>query len=67
MQEHQDLYQYELAFGQVINYDKSTLSFSPKTLKVNQDRVNQHLKIKESKRHELYLGAPSFSLNNKRV
>lgn len=58
---------YEKASGQLINYDKSALSFSPCTLNSNQERVKQLLQIRESKSHELYLRAPSFSLKNKRV
>lgn len=58
---------YERASGQMINYDKSALSFSPHTSKENQERVKHFLRIRESRRHELYLGMPSFSLKNKRV
>lgn len=58
---------YEKASEQVINYEKSALSFNPYTLRLNQDRVKHYLKIRESRRHELYLGAPSFSLKNKRM
>lgn len=61
------LVEYEAASGQVINYDKSALSFSPYTLPCNQDRVKQVLKIRMSRSHQLYLGAPSFSLRNKRI
>lgn len=52
---------YEDASGQLINFDKSALTFSPNTLHLNQTRVKQILGIKESKGHNLYLGAPSFS------
>lgn len=58
---------YERASGQVINFNKSALSCSPHTISSNQDRVKHFLQIRESKSHELYLGAPSFSLRNKRV
>lgn len=58
---------YEKASGQVINYDKSAHSFSPLTLKQNQDRVKHYLNIRVSRSHELYLGAPSFALKNKRA
>lgn len=58
---------YERALEQVINYDKSALIFSPNTRSSNQQRVKQYLNMKESRSHELYLGAPSFSLRNKRV
>lgn len=58
---------YEEASGQIINYEKSALTFSPFTQRSNQLRVKQYLKIKESKSHELYLGAPSFSLRRKRI
>lgn len=58
---------YEGASGQLINYEKSALTFSPCTRKINQQRVKQYLRIKESKSHELYLGAPSFSLRRKRI
>lgn len=58
---------YELASSQVINFDKSALTFSPYTLRINQERVKHILKIKVSRCHELYLGAPSFSLKRKRI
>lgn len=58
---------YEQASGQVINFEKSALSFSQSTLSSNQDRVKQILRIRESRRHKLYLGMPSFSLRIKRI
>lgn len=58
---------YEKALGQVINFDKSALTFSPQTKTLNQERVKHFLQIRESRSRELYLGAPSFSLKNKRV
>lgn len=58
---------YERALGQLVNYDKSALTFSPNTTKLNQDRTKQFLNIKENRGHELYLGAPSFSLRRKMI
>lgn len=37
---------YEKVSGQVINFEKSALSFSPVTLSINQKRVKQVLKIR---------------------
>lgn len=36
-------------------------------MQANQERAKTFLKIRESRSHELYLGAPSFSLRKKRV
>lgn len=58
---------YEEASGQMINFDKSALTFSPNTIPLNQARVKQILGIRECRGHDLYLGAPSFSLRRKRV
>lgn len=58
---------YEKASGQVINYEKSALTFSPNTNRTNQDRAKQILRIREGRSYELYLGAPFFSLRSKRV
>lgn len=58
---------FEQASGQIINFEKLALSFSPKTEPLNQERVKHYLKICKSRSHELSLGAPSFSLKNKIV
>lgn len=56
---------YERASGQMVNYDKSALTFSPNTRKLSQERVKYHLNIKESGSHELYLGCHPFRLRRK--
>lgn len=57
---------YEVASGQVINFENSALSFSPETLPINQERVKQILRIRQSRSHDMYLGVPSFSMRRKR-
>lgn len=63
----ESLESYEAASGQVINLDKSALSFSPNTAGGNQQRVKEILRIRVSRSHELYLGVPSFSMRSKRL
>lgn len=63
----ESLESYEAASGQVVNFEKSALSFSPYTSQINQDRVKEVLRIRESRRHDFYLGVPSFTLRSRRV
>ncbi|XP_057811629.1 uncharacterized protein LOC131025859 [Salvia miltiorrhiza] len=61
------LHIYESASSQVINLDKSTVSFSPNTKQSNIDGVLQQLGICESQGHAMYLGLPTFILKQKKI
>lgn len=58
---------YERASGQVVNYEKSALSFSPSTSTNDIEEIKNELSITVVQGHELYLGLPTFSLRNKRL
>ncbi|XP_073317203.1 uncharacterized protein [Primulina huaijiensis] len=58
---------YELASGQVINFEKSGLSFTPNTEPTLVDRIKYSLSIPVVQGHEVYLRLPTFSLRNKKV
>lgn len=64
---HSCLRLYESASGQLINYDKSSLSFSPSTNSEVIAVIKRILGIPVVHGHELYLGLPTFSLRNKRI
>lgn len=53
---------YEQASGQVINYEKSALTFSPSTFIEDMEAVKSIFQISVVTGHELYLGLPTFSL-----
>ncbi|CAA0832090.1 Ribonuclease H-like superfamily protein [Striga hermonthica] len=61
------LHLYEQASGQVINFAKSSLSFSPNTSPELVAAVKNILKIPIAQRHEIYLGLPTFSVRSKRT
>lgn len=56
---------YEKASGQLINYDKSALTFSPNTDSHLVDTIKGILSIPVVQGHEIYLGLPTFSLRSK--
>ncbi|XP_075515386.1 putative mitochondrial protein AtMg00310 [Primulina tabacum] len=58
---------YEKASGQLVNYDKSALSFSPNTHISLMDTIKNILTIPVVHQHDLYLGLPTFSLRSKRL
>lgn len=55
---------YEKTSGQVVNYEKSTLSFSSNTSANDIDEIKNDLSISVVHGHELYLGLSNFSLRN---
>lgn len=67
MQVRKCLNMYENASGQVINYDKSALTFSPSTSMQNIADIVEILSVTVVKGHDIYLGLPTFSLRNKRL
>ncbi|XP_075486201.1 uncharacterized protein LOC142525795 [Primulina tabacum] len=58
---------YEKASGQLVNYDKSTLSFSPNTHLLLMDTTKNILTIPVFQQHDLYLGLPTKSFRSKRL
>lgn len=55
------------ASGQIINFDKSALSFSPNTTIQMTSGIKSILSMEIVSGHELYLGLPIFSLRNKNL
>lgn len=53
---------YEKASGQMINFDKSALTFSPAAVSHHVTANKTMLGISVVDDHELYLGLPTFSL-----
>lgn len=58
---------YEKASGQLINFDKSAITFSKSTPQTNIDMVKACLHIQICHGHDLYLGLPTFSIHSKRL
>ncbi|CAA0815001.1 Unknown protein [Striga hermonthica] len=58
---------YEKALGQVINFDKSSLSFSPNTLPEVASSIKNVFKMTVVQGHEVYLGLHTFSARSKRT
>lgn len=58
---------YEEASGQVVNYEKSTITFCPSSSSMIIDEIKQVFNIPIFWGHELYLGLPTFSLRSKMV
>lgn len=58
---------YEMASGQLINFDKSSISFSPKTPPEIKHYVQDMFHIRQVQGHSLYLGLPTFSIKSKRL
>lgn len=52
------LTRYEAMSGQVINFRKSLVTFSPNTTGENRTSVCNQLEVKEATTHERYLGIP---------
>lgn len=61
------LHLYEKASGQLINYDKSALSFSPNTNAILVDAIKMILTIPVVHRHDFYLGLPTVYLKSRRL
>ncbi|XP_073051686.1 uncharacterized mitochondrial protein AtMg00310-like [Primulina eburnea] len=58
---------YEKASGQLINFDKSALSFSPNTTEDEVNTIKQMLSVRVVQGHDLYLGLPTFSTRQKKM
>ncbi|KAL5577919.1 hypothetical protein UlMin_019618 [Ulmus minor] len=58
---------YAKASGQLINFDKSALSFSPNTRSNDKITICLVFGVNQVQSHELYLGLPTFSMKNKRI
>lgn len=58
---------YEKTSGQLVNYDKSALTFSPSTSVSTINEINNVFSVEVVKGHDLYLGLPTFSMRNKRL
>ncbi|KAL5576702.1 hypothetical protein UlMin_018401 [Ulmus minor] len=63
----QCLQQYATASGQIINFDKSALSFSPNAGGVVRNEICALFGISQVEGHDMYLGLPTFSIRNKRL
>ncbi|XP_073030650.1 uncharacterized protein [Primulina eburnea] len=61
------LTQYEKASGQLINYEKSALSFSPNSSPALMATIKTILTIPVVHQHDLYLGLPTVSMRSKRL
>ncbi|XP_073137815.1 uncharacterized protein [Henckelia pumila] len=59
------LIRYEKASGQLINYEKSSVSFSPNTNAAMAESIKSSLAISIMQSHEVYLGLPSISARSK--
>ncbi|KAL5537594.1 hypothetical protein UlMin_044858 [Ulmus minor] len=58
---------YAKASGQLINFDKSALSFSPNTRSNDKITICSVFGVNQVHSHELYLGLPTFSMKNKMI
>ncbi|XP_057808734.1 uncharacterized protein LOC131023209 [Salvia miltiorrhiza] len=56
---------YGRASGQVINFDKPAITFSPNTKTKDIGQVTETLGIKETQGHSMYLGLPTFVVKKK--
>lgn len=62
-----DLKEYKKASGQMINYDKSTITFSKNTPRHHINYNIEELNHTISQGHDFYLGLPTFSIRSKRI
>ncbi|XP_074299091.1 uncharacterized protein LOC141630116 [Silene latifolia] len=61
------LYAYEKASGQVVNYDKTIVSFSKGTREVRRNRVAEVLGVRAVGVQEKYLGLPTVVGHSRQV
>lgn len=59
------LKKFKKASGQLINYDKSVIAFSPNTMVNTKDIIRNILSVKFVDCHQQYMGLPSFLSRNK--
>lgn len=58
---------YEKASGQVINFDKSAITFTRNVLQRNVQYIKDNLQLQVCQGHDLYLGLATFSVRSKRI
>ncbi|XP_057803589.1 uncharacterized protein LOC131018917 [Salvia miltiorrhiza] len=58
---------YESASSQMINFDKSSITFSPNTTRQREHEIKHILNIKGGDGLQRYLGLPAFSMRKKRI
>ncbi|KAL5549620.1 hypothetical protein UlMin_004851 [Ulmus minor] len=58
---------YAKASGQLLNFNKSALSFSPNTPARDKNAICDLFGISQVVGHDIYLGLPTFSMRNKRI
>lgn len=58
---------YAKAYRQLVNFNKSALTFNPCTSTQIIKDIKNMLSVEVVKGHELYLGLPTFSLSSKRL
>ncbi|KAL5566077.1 hypothetical protein UlMin_029241 [Ulmus minor] len=58
---------YSKALGQLVNFEKSALSFSPNTYVYFRDEICSLFGISQVAGHDMYLGLSTFSMQNKRI
>ena len=58
---------YEQAFGQMLNWEKTTIFFSQAVNEETKDSISNFLGILELKEYEKYLGLPAVVGRNKKV
>ncbi|XP_057811902.1 uncharacterized protein LOC131026150 [Salvia miltiorrhiza] len=61
------LEEYSVASGQLVNLEKSAVSFSPCSSRRDIEMVVETLGIRETSGHSLYLGLPTFIVRKKKV
>ncbi|XP_057803522.1 uncharacterized protein LOC131018836 [Salvia miltiorrhiza] len=58
---------YSAAFGQLVNFEKSAVSFSPCVSRQDMDKVVSILGVKETNGQAVYLGLPTFVVRHKMI
>lgn len=56
------LMHYERALGQLINYDKSAITFSRTSSHCSRHVIQNTLGLQDTQGHDMYLGSPTFTL-----
>ncbi|XP_073309898.1 uncharacterized protein [Primulina huaijiensis] len=64
---HNCLVTYAKASGQLINFEKSSLSFSPNTNEQLAENIKSALAVPVVHAHSVYLGLPAISLRSKKL